>query len=153
MVIPGSCPLCSFDISQRFFSALYPSCTDTTTSSSLNNWERFLGLKTLDIHNDQFSVSFFLERRGSFYISDFCSGLAARMAMPLITCKMDSCDGLLQQQSPCRENTNKLHRERKQSRNQWAAGMHICNKPLSSTKQKLTRVILYTHFVCCLVLV
>lgn len=32
-------------------------------------------------------------------------------------------------------------------------GVDLCKKPLSITKQKLKRVILYTHFMHCLVLV
>lgn len=59
---------CSFDIYQRFFSVLYPSCTDVTISSAPDNREWFLGLKTPDLDNDQFSVSFFpWHKRVIFY--------------------------------------------------------------------------------------
>jgi len=46
-----------------------------------------------------------------------------------------------------------IYTARKQSRNQPRAGMHLCKKPLSSAKQKLSKVVSYTHFMHCWVLV
>lgn len=130
---------CSFDIYQRFFSVLYPSCTDVTTSSAPDNREWFLGLKTPDLDNDQFSVSFFpWHKRVIFYF----------IFLPMSCCLngnniADMRDRLLwwiawatepmwgeYQQPTKREKTNRAGTSR------WL-GYTSTKKRLSNTKQKI----------------
>lgn len=127
LMLEGQALCAAVTLNKGLFSALYRCCTDVTTSSSPNNWKAFFGLKSLDIHNVQFSVSFSSREEGHS-VSQIS---AAWMAASLMTCKMESCDGLLQQQSPCRE-----------GRLGCISAVNFCQA------QKETRESSYTHILC-----